>query len=123
MDGSSLAHALEGDSGIHGEILREEQGTNQGHSPMPRDHSARHNQYQTSVWMSNRIPRTLLHNTVPPSGRLFATPGPCFRLPYVGYLRGRERLRQLSGGKSRSVKTSRVGILSTSSEGWLELAA
>ena len=28
---------------------------------------------------------------------------------------------QLSGGKSRLVKTSRVGILSASSEGWLTL--
>ena len=122
MDGSSLAQALEGDSGIHGEILREEQGTNQEHSPTPRDHSARHNQYQTPVWLSRNIP-TLLHNAVPQSGLLFATSGSRFRLPYVGYMRGRERLRQLSGGKSRSAKTSRVRILSTSSEGWLELAA
>jgi hypothetical protein len=41
---AALAHALEDDSGIHSEILREEQGTNQGHSPTPRDHSARRHQ-------------------------------------------------------------------------------
>lgn len=80
MAGSSPARALEDDSEIHGQILREKQGTNQEHYPIRHDNSPGQKQHQTSVWMSRNIP-TLLHNAVPTSALLSGTSGTWFRLP------------------------------------------